>query len=270
MKRILNQGLACLPAPWPILARDALRYLRYPRIRREWRQKRRILGKLPGPRRVAQGPFRGMGYIPLAASGQAQVLPKLLGTYEKEIYPAVEEICRAGCDRIVVIGAAEGYYAVGLAWRNPGVELTGFESDASQRYYLRRMARCNGVRGRITIAGECTPAVLAAALAGAERAAVFCDCEGAEDVLLDPGRVPDLRRALILVETHEGMVPGVERRLLERFGPSHEIAVIRSRPRTRGDLPDEGDLDLTEEEVAAATDEHRRRAEWMFLRRNAG
>jgi hypothetical protein len=251
-----------MPAPLPILTQDSLRYLRYPRIRREWRMKRRILAKLPGPRRVAQGPFQGMGYIPLAAS--STVLPKLLGTYESELHPAIEEICGAGCDRIVVIGAAEGYYAVGMALRNPGVPITCFEMDPSVRYYLRRLARCNGVRGRLTIAGECTTSGLDAALAGAERAAVICDCEGAEDVLLDPFRVTNLRRALVLVETHEGMVVGVDRHLRERFAATHDIEDIRSRLRTPGDLPVA--CDLTDDEAAAAMDEHRRHAEWMLMR----
>ena len=150
-----------------------------------------------------------MGYIPLASS--RTTLPMLLGTYECELNPAVETICGAGCDRIVDIGAAEGYYAVGMALRNPGVPLVCFEMNASVRYYLRRLARRNGVRPRIKILGECTPAALETALDGAERPAIICDCEGAEDLLLDPVRVPSLRRALILVETHEGMVDGVER-----------------------------------------------------------
>jgi hypothetical protein len=266
MKRILRQGIECMPAPLPILTQESFQYLRYPRIRRERRLRRRILAKLPDPTRIAQGPFEGMGYAPPATS--RTVLPMLLGTYECELNPAVEEICRAGCDRIVDIGAAEGYYAVGMALRNPGVSVTGFEMNPSVRFYLRRLARRNGVRERIRILGECTTAGLDAALAGARRPAIICDCEGAEDLLLDPGRVPGLSRALILVETHEGMVVGVEDHLRERFAPTHDVEVIRSRPRTRDDLPP--DCDLTGDESAAAMDEHRRKAEWMFMRLKAG
>ena len=134
----------------------------------------------------------------------------------------------------------------------------------SARHYLRRLARRNEVRPRLAIKGECTPEALRAALEGSERPAIICDCEGAEDLLLDPTLVPALRRALILVETHEGMVVGVERRLVDRFAPTHDIEVIRSRPRTRDDLPD--GPDLTDAEADVAMDEHRRRAEWMFMR----
>jgi hypothetical protein len=266
MRRILNQGIECMPAPLPMLTRGSLQYLRYPRIRREWRMQRRILAKLTGPKRVMQGPFEGMGYLPMVSTVTA--LPMLLGTYECELNPAVEEICRAGCDRIVDIGAAEGYYAVGMALRNPEASVTCFEMNPSVRHYLRRLARRNGVRERIRIEGECTAAGLDAALEGAGRPAVICDCEGAEDVLLDPRLVPSLRRALILVETHDGMVAGVNDHLLERFAPTHDVELIPSRPRTRDDLP--GACDLTEEEAAAAMDEHRHWAEWMFMRLKTG
>jgi hypothetical protein len=266
MKGILNQGVECMAAPMLVLTEESLRYVRYPHLRNQWRIYRRILSKLPDPKRVAQGPFEGMGYLPLGAS--RATLPMLLGTYECEINPAIEEICGAGCDRIVDIGAAEGYYAVGMALRNPGVPLVGFEMNPSVRYYLRRQARRNGVRTRMKILGECTSTSLQGVLQGALRPAVICDCEGAEDVLLDPRRVPALSRALILVETHERMVAGVERRLHDRFAPTHCLEVIRSRSRTRGDLPP-GCL-LTKAEAAAAMDEHRCPAEWMFMRPKSG
>jgi precorrin-6B methylase 2 len=266
MKRILKQGIECMPAPLPILTEESLRYIRYPRLRRQWRQLRRILTKLPDAKRVAQGPFEGMGYIPLASSHTT--LPMLLGTYERELHPAIEAICGAGCDRIVDIGAAEGYYAVGMALRNPGVSLVAFEMNASVRYYLRRLARRNGVRPRIKILGECTPAALETALAAAKRPAVICDCEGAEDMLLDPVRVPSLRRALILVETHEGMVNGIEDHIHKRFAATHDIEVIRNRVRTLDDLP--AGCALSDAEADAAMDEHRRHAEWMFMQLKFG
>jgi hypothetical protein len=261
MKRILKQGIECMPAPLPILTEESLRYIRYPQLRSQWRVLRRILNKLPDSKRVSQGPFEGMGYFPLASS--RTTLPMLLGTYECELNPAIEKICAAGCDRIIDIGAAEGYYAVGMALRNPGVPLVCFEMNASVRYYLRRLARRNGVRQRLRILGECTPEALESALEGASRPAVICDCEGAEDLLLDPVPVPSLRRALILVETHEGMVDGVEVHLQERFAATHQIEVIRSRARTTDDLP--AGCHLTEAEAASAMDEHRRHAEWMFM-----
>ena len=45
--------------------------------------------------------------------------PLLAGCYEAEIQPAVESLIDSRPDRVVDIGAAEGYYTVGLALRIP-------------------------------------------------------------------------------------------------------------------------------------------------------
>ncbi len=195
------------------------------------------------------------------------MLPKVLGTYESELHPAIEEICRSRCDRIIDIGAAEGYYAVGMALRNPEAAMIGFEMSAPARHLLRRLARRNGVSDRIALRGACSIAALDTALAGARQPAVICDCEGAEDVLLRPDRVKSLRHALLLVETHEGMVDGVTRRLRERFFLTHQIEVIDSRPRSGDDLP--SGCTLSSAEADQAMDEYRRWAQWYFMRPKA-
>lgn len=250
MKRWLKQGLEYMPAPLPELTLDALRFVRYASVRENHFRRRVILKKLSWPESIVQGPFAGMSYYPRAHG--SMILPKLLGTYECELRGPIETICIQGCDRIIDIGAAEGYYAVGMALRNPGVPLICFELNASARYDLRRVARRNGVLSQLDVHPACTPDSLAHALEGARRPAIICDCEGAEDELLDPERVPALRRALILVETHEGMIGGVNQRLLDRFAPTHDVELIRNQPRTSADLP--GGLHLTDEEAEMATD----------------
>jgi Met-10+ like-protein len=226
-----------------------------------------ILGRLESPDRVAQGPFRGMRYISSAFC--SELLPKLVGTYERELYPAIEAICLAGCDRIVDIGAAEGYYAVGMAVRNPDAEVVAFEMNPSARYYLRRLADRNEVSERVQILSLCELHSLASTLAGARRPAVICDCEGAEDELLRPDQIDPLRRAYLLVETHDGLetdagiLTGITDRLHERFEPTHTIELIGSRARTRQDLAT--DCPLSSEEAAEAMDEGRPWAQWLLM-----
>ena len=235
MKLLLRQSVERLPAPLPVVLQDAFRFLRYSDVRRRRKARGRILERLKAPDRVAQGPFREMLYIPSAF--HSEVLPKLVGTYENEVYPAIEAICAAGCDRIVDIGAAEGYYAVGMALRNPDAKVIGFEMNPSARYYLRQLAERNGVSERVQILGTCEPASLALALEGASRPALICDCEGAEDFLLRPDRVEPLKRSYVLVETHDGLevdsVPlaGITDRL---HGASGRLTRSRSSPAELG------------------------------------
>ena len=59
-----------------------------------------------GLRNVMAGPFAGMAYGPMASD--KAVLSRLLGSYEKETYPAVEHIIASKPDLIVVAGAGRG------------------------------------------------------------------------------------------------------------------------------------------------------------------
>src|SRR5262249_23172345 len=154
-------------------------------------------------------------------------------------------------------------------------EIVGFESNPSARYYLRRLARRNSVSDRVAIRGECTVDSLRAELTNSRRPAVICDCEGAEDALLDPDRIEALRRAVILVETHDGLetdgqvLEGISRRLRERFEPTHDIEIIVSRPRSRDELP-QACAALSDDEAAEAMNEGRPWAQWLFLEPKPG
>src|SRR5712672_3591091 len=64
---------------------------------------------------VQQGPFRGMRYIDRALC--STLVPKWLGIYEREVGGCIEEAITLPFQTVVDIGAAEGYYAVGLALR---------------------------------------------------------------------------------------------------------------------------------------------------------
>ena len=131
------------------------------------------------------------------------------------------------------------------------------------RHLLLKLARLNGAVERIDLRGECSIKSLNDALEGSSRPAIVCDCEGAEDVLLDPELVPALRKSVIVVETHDGMVPGLNERLLARFRATHDSEKIVSRPRSVDDLP--MGVHLSFEDLSIAADEERPWAEWFVL-----
>ena len=209
---------------------------------------------------VRLGPFAGMHYVD-SAIGSAY-LPKLLGTYERELTDVIEQVCASRPELAVILGAAEGYYAVGLALRNPQARVVAFERLAGGRTALWKMASLNGVLNRIDIRGACDAAGLQAVLnsSGKEREGVepreededenergkkvnvgspfvLCDVEGEEATLVDPQIVPNLRSACILVETHEFLKPGITDTLVRRFSPTHSIERIWQTPRGRGEFP---------------------------------
>ena len=58
-------------------------------------------------------------------------VPKLIGSYEEEVHPIIEEIIRRRYSIVVNIGCAEGYYAVGFALRIPDAIVYAFDVDTT-------------------------------------------------------------------------------------------------------------------------------------------
>lgn len=171
--------------------------------------------------KVRSGPFEGMAYV--SAARGSVLLPKLMGIYEREIFAWVEELVAKTYDSVVDVGCAEGYYAVGLARRIAGARVYAFDIDVSAQDLCRELATLNGVADRVEVGGACNCAGLGEVLARPGRSLVVSDCEGYEDVLLDPANVPGLRSADLLIEVHEFAVQGVTARLMSRFAATHTL-----------------------------------------------
>jgi len=180
--------------------------------------------------KVAQGPFSGLEYVSEAAEGC--YLPKLLGLYEKELHTVISQVPDLHPDSIIVIGAAEGYYAVGLATLVEDVSVYAFEMEEKGQRLLRRMAAMNGVTGRTTVMGKCEPGDLRRCLKDSTNEFILCDVEGYESDLLDVSMVPGLQHASILVELHEFVYEGIGQLIRSRFEETHIIEQIWQQPRS--------------------------------------
>lgn len=179
---------------------------------------------------VRGGPFAGMRY-PRDAVAATTVVPKLLGSFELELHPVIDEVLDRGCPTILNIGCAEGYYAVGLALRLPEARVYAFDSDPSFRRLCETMASLNGVDDRVTIYDAATAVGLQTFVQNGDRSFIVCDCEGCELELLDPAKAPFLRTASILVELHHFVDRTVSSVVLGRFRETHETHLIASSER---------------------------------------
>ncbi len=192
--------------------------------------------------RVLSGPFKGMVYATRSSEGSRN--PRLIGCYEASLAPIIEEIVVGGYQTVIDIGAAEGYYAVGLAMRMPKARIFARDTDKKAHAACAHIAAANGVADRMEIGGAVGHADFDGMIQG--RTVIICDTEGAEEHLLDPVAAPALRQADILVEVHEGMKAGRVDLLCSRFEPTHFITRIERRLDDSG-LPDWaaglGDLD---------------------------
>jgi len=184
--------------------------------------------------KVMYGPFAGMRY--LGATKMCTPLPKVLGNYELELQPCLASIAPRLKDRLVVVGAAEGYYAVGLLRNHPELRAIAFELDDYTRDLLKRMAEINGVAERLDIRGGCTLGTLKNSLSEGPVDLVLMDIEGAENEMLDPIKIPELRNCHILVEVHDHLVPGTNQKLTQLFADSHVVECLESVNRQPRDI----------------------------------
>lgn len=176
--------------------------------------------------RVFSGPFKGLELTPAALMGAFG--PVLLGTYEHELHPYVEQAIARNYPQILNIGCAYGYYSVGLALRMPGTVVHAFDIDEAAQQKCREMSALNGVDARVRIGGEFRGEDFAS-YAG-RNTLVVMDIEGAETQLLDPVRYPALAQMDVIVELHDLFDPSISRAIRERFAPTHEVAIVRNRP----------------------------------------
>jgi hypothetical protein len=248
----------------PIQVRNAVWYLRSRELR-EALAVSRLCKRMDT--RVLSGPFTGLAYVDRSLGSTYP--PKLLGTYEKELWPAVEEMIRTNYQTIIDIGAAEGYYAIGLANRMPQCKVVAFEVQTDQHDLLRELATKNNVQSRLTLLGLCTAANLSESLSNAGRALIICDCEGGEGDLLDPRSIAELKTADVLVETHDFVASGVSDELRRRFEPTHTIEQIPCAPRTDSDWP-AGAPSVPSRWRSAAMAEHRPAEQfWLWMKSRA-
>ena len=212
---------------------------------------------------VVSGPFAGLEYPDWAMTEVDLYSPKVLGTYEIEIHAALEALLERGPRNVVNIGAAEGYYAVGLARRLPDATIHAFEIDERLRSQLATIAAHNGVADRVRILGECDLPALEA-LAGPDTL-IVSDCEGAELTLLDPVALPALAAADMLVETHDLLVEGATQVIADRFAESHLVGRADSTSRFVDDVPGLDFMPLVSQQLAIS--EFRRGPQsWLTLR----
>lgn len=178
--------------------------------------------------KIYSGPFEGMEYVPYATEGC--LVPRLLGCYESELHDDLLAFAQSGVDTVVDIGCAEGYYAVGLARLMPGATVHAFDIDEKARQGCANLARQNGVGDRVVVGGEFVGEMFENFVG--KNTLVFIDAEGFEDEIMLPDLYPGLKSVNIIMETHPAFMPGVVERMLERFGPTHEIVIHRQGPKT--------------------------------------
>ena len=213
--------------------------------------------------KIAAGPFRGMRYI--TRSCGSALAPKVIGCYERELHASIEQVIAGNYERIIDIGCAEGYYAVGLAWRKR-IPVVAFDSSSDARDCLDELATLNGVRELIDLRETCGEDELEAF--SGQRVFLICDIEGGERELLDPQRSPALLGFDLLVEVHDDPSSDHLRGLLVgRFDSTHTIETLRYGGRSEADASKLSWVKSPQFRRSAVEEKRQRGLEWLLMKR---
>jgi hypothetical protein len=176
---------------------------------------------------VQSGPFEGMKLPKEKAWRESYLPPMLLGCYEEELHGVLtQQIERLKnwerLPNVVVVGCAEGYYAVGLARRLPKATIYALDIDAMALEIAAIAAKANGVSLKI---GAPLNEVFAA------PNLIVMDCEGAEVDYLNLDTFPALAGSYIILEVHNLPNQNTDAIILDRFRGTHRIDMIMEGPR---------------------------------------
>jgi hypothetical protein len=197
---------------------------------------------------VRDGPFAGLVYPVNSISSVDAPIAKLLGAYERELHPALDEAIRAKPRGFVDIGCADGYYAAGFANASTPTTVFAFDVSRSARELCRELAELNGVGDRVLIAGRATARALQSV--PLQDSVVLSDCEGAEKEIFTRSFIRRLGSVVAIIELHEAIKPGIESLLRHRFCDSHTCEMVTTRPRRPAEYPALQNLTPADRELA--------------------
>ena len=215
---------------------------------------------------VRHGPFAGLRYAEMISIASS-LYPKLLGSYESELHPWIEEVCEAGYTEIIDVGCAEGYYAVGFAMRLPQATVHAYDTYEGARQLCADSARLNGVADRVMV-GSLFAAEELRSIPIRQRGLIVCDCDGGENEIFTKQTGRKFADWDLLIETHDCYDITISTRLAELFRKTHDLRTVLSvddiQKAKTYDYPELAGLDLATRRAILA--EYRPTLmEWQFF-----
>lgn len=190
---------------------------------------------------VQYGPFSGLRLSGDLWWGKTDRSSMLLGTYEQEVLQAITHLPQSR-DLFINVGAADGYYAVGMVANGMCKRSICYEQSEIGQQSIVALADANAVTDRIVVRGEAGPSFLEAFTDGElSRAIVLIDVEGAEFSLLKAPQLERLRTSIVFVELHEGFFENGSR-LVDRVeadaSPWFKVSYLATGGRDPNSVPE--------------------------------
>lgn len=152
---------------------------------------------------VAYGPLKGLKFVEESHWGLADKGTMILGLYEQEVLQEISSI-PSSYNVFIDLGAADGYYGVGVLVNNLFTKSYCYEVSESGRDVISKTAKFNGLSDRVIIRGEATKNIInEIPVTELQKSVLFVDIEGAEFDLFDEAFFLGFKDSIIFLELHE-------------------------------------------------------------------
>ena len=184
---------------------------------------------------VQRGPLAGMKLNPHPRWGNDSG-SQIFGLYEHRVLEAIVK-GSIGRSTFIDIGAADGYYGVGLVKGGYFARSLCFEIDLHSQRLLSQVAALNDVSERVEILGAAGTDIaehLARLGVQMHDALILIDIEGAEFSLVDENFLRATSQSKIIIELHDAADPKgreLRRGLVSRAEGLFDVELIEGGPR---------------------------------------
>lgn len=185
---------------------------------------------------IRHGPFKGMRLSEETWWGKNDLGAQTLGLYEPSVLRFIEKNTAAGpIPTFIDIGAADGYYAVGMLFSRLARRCICFESSESGQQTIKTNSKVNGINpSLLTIYGEADAETLLGLEDRAfDDALMLVDIEGGEfDLFKGLSVFEYLQNATIVIEIHHWVDDFLSKyeALLRNASRFHEISILQPSP----------------------------------------
>ena len=194
---------------------------------------------------VKYGPFKGLkldGDSHWSAGDRGAMA---LGLYEQEVLSLLVEL-RSPSANFINLGAADGYYAIGVLVANLFAKSFAFEISDEGQAVIKVQAENNQVSHRIQIFGK-AESTFAELISESDRsgAVVLCDIEGGEFDVFSSDTFEAFQKSTIIIELHEWFPDANQRvsALIQAASRTHDHRSFRTGGRDLSHFPELVKLD---------------------------
>jgi hypothetical protein len=213
---------------------------------------------------IDRGPFKGMHLGEKIHWGKADVASKIYGLYESEVLDIIQG---KKFDSLINLGAADGYYPIGMLREKMVGHAYCFEENPRGKKFISENARLNKIDGGISIYGRADSkfhGLIPQNIVGGNNL-LLCDIEGGEFDLFSDEVVAVFKRSTFIIEIHDFKFDDGQKRkqaLIDTF-KDFDVEIVKSKPKQWSTI--EQIVALNDNDRALVCSEGRRAlGEWLF------